>query len=754
MAGAFDHLVVELGLETGKFTMGLASAVGALKTTTSQFSVSFSRMGAELASVTKLTAMLGVGLTTVAAGGLTAVTLKAFEAGDAFNEMSERMGVSVEQLQRLDYAASMTGATIGDVESAMKFAARAMSEASAGGKAQADAFRELGLSVAALRGMSPDQQFYAIADALAKVQDKTDQTRLRLEVFGRGAQSLAVMTKDGAAGITRLGDEFDSFGVTLDKQGYNKLEMAWEALQKLGTIAAGVGRVFAEAVSPYVIKFATDLGNAAKSSDGFREAIEWAVDVAVKGADYALTAWNSFSIAWSAVKVGVAGLSVAFYSVADAVAQTVSWIGTKVSILGELIGDSFALAVELAKHAWVSLKVSATAVMDSVVFVVGKAVELIGRALSYLPGSVGKTVEEAGKKIADGAYASTQKAADELGLQAKAVKSAWNDAADTTARLFTQGPAANAVTDWTKRNLEESKNLLSDYVADLSAKVSQPLVSTFAKDWAANAKKNVDAATKPDETPKDKPKTALEPWSLSTEDRARMEEKLQALRDFTSSESELELNAFNERMISLDEMRANGLIGDEEYYRMQESLMSQHSDRMLEIEDASAGAMLKTWKSGLAGKMQVASQMLGNIATLMNSKSKQMFEVGKIAAYAQTVVNTAEAAMSCFKFGAALGGPIVGAAFAATAVAAGMVQLQNIRSASFGGGGGVSSGGGGGATAASAPMPGELNNRGIPTMQSQRVITVNIQGENFTRAQVQDLIDQINEAQRDGNRID
>jgi hypothetical protein len=338
----------------------------------------------------------------------------------------------------------------------------------------------------------------------------------------------------------------------------------------------------------------------------------------------------------------------------------------------------------------------------------------------------------------------------EVGLAAGAVKSAWKDAADTTSRLFTEGPVANAVTEWTTRNVQNSKTMLGVYMDELTAKLSTPLVKTGASDWAANARTNTDAATKDDTKTPVTEGPVFSPWEPDPKAEADREARLQELRDFTSTEADLELNAFNERMIALDEMKANGLVSEQEYYSMQESLMQKHAAKMNELEIEGLKTGKKWMKADTSERFSMMAGYFGNVATLMQSGNKKLFEIGKIAAYAQAVMNTAAGATNALKD---VPYPFNIAAMASV-IAAGAVQIATISSTSFGGGGGVNAGGSA-ATAASAPMPGEMNNRGIPSLaDSQRSITVNIQGESFTRTQVQDLIDQINDAQRDGNRID
>ena len=80
----------------------------------------------------------------------------------------------------------------------------------------------------------------------------------------------------------------------------------------------------------------------------------------------------------------------------------------------------------------------------------------------------------------------------------------------------------------------------------------------------------------------------------------------------------------------------------------------------------------------------------------LSQHSRKMFELTKAARLAEAAINVPSTVMKAYEFGTGIGGPIVGAAMGAAALAAQLSQLKAIQSASFGGG---SSGGGGDRTA-------------------------------------------------------
>lgn len=95
---------------------------------------------------------------------------------------------------------------------------------------------------------------------------------------------------------------------------------------------------------------------------------------------------------------------------------------------------------------------------------------------------------------------------------------------------------------------------------------------------------------------------------------------------------------------------------------------------------------------------QGAQNFFGDLATLTSSGNRRLFEIGKIAAASNVVIDTNEAAMKAYNWAAKWGGPVAGGVAAGAAILAGGVRLAAINSTSFGGGGSVGGGSSAGAS--------------------------------------------------------
>lgn len=79
------------------------------------------------------------------------------------------------------------------------------------------------------------------------------------------------------------------------------------------------------------------------------------------------------------------------------------------------------------------------------------------------------------------------------------------------------------------------------------------------------------------------------------------------------------------------------------------------------------------------------SEMFGDISTIMNAGSRNMFEIGKAAAIAQAIVDTYSSAQSAYSSLVSIPvvGPVLGIAAAAAAVTAGTMRVTQIQSTQF-----------------------------------------------------------------------
>lgn len=225
--------------EVGKKTTLWGSALGSVKTIAAGFVAGF--------TLDRIVSGIGSAVSsTIAWGG-------------AITDLSAKTGVSMSTLQKWEYAAKQSGNTLDQVVTASLQLSKRIEE---GDKAVGEAITGLGLSLSSLQAMRPEDQFNAVADALAQTSNQGERASAAMALFGRaGADLLPTLTSDMKA----LGDEAERLGVIVDEQTLQAMDELGDAWQKMKDAGRGL---LAEVLSPMVPamhNIATAAANAAKA---------------------------------------------------------------------------------------------------------------------------------------------------------------------------------------------------------------------------------------------------------------------------------------------------------------------------------------------------------------------------------------------------------------------------------------------------------------------------------------------------------
>lgn len=243
---------VEIFADSSKLVRGLRAASAKLKA----FGASVAAMGRQMLLM----------------GGLVAAPLilatRTFATyGDQLDKMSKRTGISVEALSGLGFAARRSGASMETVEVAIRRMQRSIEDAGRGSKEAVDALAALGLSAAALKGLSPEEQFKTIAARLAAIADPTKKAALAMMLFGRSGTMLLPMLDD----LDSLLKEAKRLGLIVSKEDAAAAAAfadAWgDVKDVLRIVSFTVGSILGKAITGL-------LGNVASALAGLKKFVK------------------------------------------------------------------------------------------------------------------------------------------------------------------------------------------------------------------------------------------------------------------------------------------------------------------------------------------------------------------------------------------------------------------------------------------------------------------------------------------------
>ena len=198
---------------------------------------------------------LGLRIAAASAAVMTALfgAAKSFASmGDRIAKMARRTGLSVEALSELEFAASQSGVQLEVLEAGLRRMQRSIYDAERGLSTATDALHELGLSVSALNGLAPEDQFKLLAERISRIEDPTKRAALAMSLFGRGGTALLPLFERGAAGIEELQAKARELGLTMSGEDARAAEVLTDTLDRLWRVVRmGVFRIGA-ALAPAI----------------------------------------------------------------------------------------------------------------------------------------------------------------------------------------------------------------------------------------------------------------------------------------------------------------------------------------------------------------------------------------------------------------------------------------------------------------------------------------------------------------------
>ncbi|MFA5991818.1 MAG: hypothetical protein WC794_06265, partial [Candidatus Doudnabacteria bacterium] len=231
MAGEIGKLFVTLSANTTDFAdkmVGADKSLGKLQRSIDATGQNFQKLGLKMAAVGG--AMIG---------SLGLLVNKYAEAGDEIAKMAKRTGFGAESLSELKYAAEMSGASLTDLEGATKKMSKSIVDASEGSASMIENFEYLNLSVEALRELTPEEQFWAIANAMSELEDQTLQASIAQDIFGGSGTNLLPLLAESKDNIAALRQEAHDLNMVYSEESATAAEQFQDSKERLVSALQG-----------------------------------------------------------------------------------------------------------------------------------------------------------------------------------------------------------------------------------------------------------------------------------------------------------------------------------------------------------------------------------------------------------------------------------------------------------------------------------------------------------------------------------
>ena len=229
---------------------GVAVAQGALRGLQTQLS----SLEAVSARGFSMSGLAGIGLSaTAAAAAIGASVRAAADYGDQLDNMSQRTGVAVEELSRLQYAAKLSDTSTEALGKGIGNLSKLMVGAANGGAESGKLFERFDISLRNADGTmrSTTEVLYDLADVFAAMPDGPEKTALAMEFFGKKlGTELIPLLNQGSAGLREMGDEAERLGLVLNAEQAKAAAEFNDNLDRLGQLSKSVAVSIGNALIP------------------------------------------------------------------------------------------------------------------------------------------------------------------------------------------------------------------------------------------------------------------------------------------------------------------------------------------------------------------------------------------------------------------------------------------------------------------------------------------------------------------------
>jgi phage-related protein len=219
-------LRVNLSLDSAQFAQGLQQAQG------------------RMAAFGKQMQVIGAAVTAVGTGVALAIRGQ-LNAADELAKASARIGVPVEALSQLQFAAELSAVSMSQLEVGLRGLSRNMVD-------NAEGFAAIGIALRDAEGvMRPTEAVLAdLADVLAGMPEGAERTALAMELMGRSGGDMLPLLVGGADALRAMMQEAGALGLTISQDLAIAAQQFNDNLTRLQRTVTGIWRQMSAQLAP------------------------------------------------------------------------------------------------------------------------------------------------------------------------------------------------------------------------------------------------------------------------------------------------------------------------------------------------------------------------------------------------------------------------------------------------------------------------------------------------------------------------
>jgi hypothetical protein len=312
----------QVGGLTGMMTRSLAGFVGMGRGAT------MAAVGVRALSLAVKSLLLPLAAVMSLVGIFTAIGRSARDL-DAAGKAARRLGMSVSTFQTLSQVAGEAGVEVGQMTNLLTFMNRNLGNLANGSTSAQKAFGRLGLTMADLQNMRPEEQFALISQRIMALPTAAERTAAAIAIFGRsGAQAMGLIEAASNGAVAEVEALRQKLGLNLTDKQVKGIEMMNDAIGRMSLVFQGFINQFLAELAPAITTVANLFVKFfAENTAGFNMAktLAQGLATAIRGIAGAVTfLYGTFQVLSSFVGVFIQGALKAFSAVTEAIGNMLS----------------------------------------------------------------------------------------------------------------------------------------------------------------------------------------------------------------------------------------------------------------------------------------------------------------------------------------------------------------------------------------------------------------------------------------------
>lgn len=263
-------------MQVGDVVIRMAADLADLRTGFDQAKGQAEEWGSKLKGtvdiVTGALAALGVAASVSAFAG---AIKDSIDYADGLNDLSQKVGLTVETLGGLEYAAKQSGTDLDTVAKGAQKLAEKMADAAGGNAEAAAVFDRLGVSIQNTDGsLKPlDDTLLTLADRFASYKDGPEKAAIAQEIFSKGGAALIPLLNSGGDALRAAIAEYQKYGGVTTETA-QKADAFNDTMEKINLMNGAFMRTLSAALLPTLQVLADMFVDMKEKGNGFGGVID------------------------------------------------------------------------------------------------------------------------------------------------------------------------------------------------------------------------------------------------------------------------------------------------------------------------------------------------------------------------------------------------------------------------------------------------------------------------------------------------